>query len=185
MIRTFVFALLALSLQANAAVVTFNPGSKTVKVGETFFIGVNASEFGIRDVDGGGFDLFFDHTVLEVIKVDIDHTAWDFGPFTDEGTVLNAIGTVTGTTFAQFNSPKVDAFHILSYEFRAIGTGPSALRLVESDDQPFSSGGVPIVVTFFPPGSVNVTAVPEPSTAALLIGGLLLVGVGASRRLQQ
>jgi len=34
MIRTFVFALLALSLQANAAVVGFNPASKTVNVGD-------------------------------------------------------------------------------------------------------------------------------------------------------
>jgi PEP-CTERM motif len=177
MIRTFLFALFALSLQANAAVVSFNPPSKTVNVGDIFTIGVEGSGFA-TDLDGGGLNLSFNPAVLQVLDVIIDGTAWDFLP--SDGTIANAAGTVTETTFNQFAHPKVGAFSILEYQFQALAKGASMLQLTEFDGNPFASLGLPVTVTFTD-GSVNV--VPEPSTVSLLLAGLL-VAFAMSRRIR-
>jgi len=174
MIRTCLFALLAFSLQANAAVVGFNPTNSTVHPGDIFTVGVEGSSFS-SNLDGGGLNLSFNPAVLEVLDV-IFHPDWDF--FTDVGVKDNVAGTVTGTLFNQFVHPKVGSFAILEYRFQAKALGTSPLQLAAGAN--FGSGGELVQVSFTD-GSVNV--VPEPSTVSMLLAGLL-VALGMSRRLK-
>jgi len=177
MIRTFLCALFALSLQANAAVVGFNPTNSSVGLGDIFVVGVEGSAFA-SDLDGGGLNLSFDPTRLEVLDV-IVHPDWDFFLPGDDGVIDNVAGSVTNTRFNQFAHPKVGSFAILEYQFRAKALGSSLLQLTAGDNPFGSLGGV--VQVSFTDGSVNV--VPEPSTVSMLLAGLL-VAFGMSRRLK-
>lgn len=183
MIRTLLFALAALSLQASAAVVGFNPASTTVNVGDTFVVGVEGSGFA-AELDGGGLNLSFDPTKLSVLDVIIDSTVTGWNFFVDKGTIDNVAGTVSGTQFNQFGSPKVGSFPILQYQFQAKAETqvPTLLQLTQWADNPFASGGEVVSVSFTD-GSVNV--VPEPETYAMLLAGLgmIVFGVRARRRL--
>jgi hypothetical protein len=172
MIRTLLFALAALSLQASAAVVGFNPASTTVNVGDTFVVGVDGSGFA-TELDGGGLNLSFDPAVLSVLDVIIDSTATGWNFFVDKGSIDNVAGTVSGTQFNQFGSPKVGSFPILQYQFQAKAEGSSALQLTQFADNPFASGGELVVPMNFDSGSVHV--VPEPQTYAMLLAGLGLL----------
>jgi PEP-CTERM motif len=177
MSKTLVIALLALAVQANAAVVSIVPASKTVNVGDTFNIGVEGSAF-VDNLDGGGLNLSFNPAVLEVLDVVIDGTAWDFLPA--KGVIDNLAGTVSASTFNQFSHPKVGSFSIFEYQFKAIGAGTSPLLLSEFSGNPFASGGE-TVATSFVGGTVTAAAVPEPSTALTLAAGLIGV-LGLTRR---
>lgn len=168
MFRTLLIGLFALSVQANAAVVGFNPASETVNVGDTFMIGVEGSAFA-SDLDGGGLNLSFNPAVLQVLDVIIDGTAWDFLP--SKGIINNAAGTVSETTFNQFSHPKVGSFPILQYQFAAIASGASQLQLTQWGDNPFASGGELVPVNFV---DGLVTVVPEPSTGLLFAAGLVV-----------
>lgn len=178
MIRTILFALLALSLQANAAVVGFNPASKSVTVGDTFTMVVEGSAFA-SNLDGGGLNLSFNPALLQVLDVIIDGTAWDFVPL--DGTINNIAGSVTDSQFNQFAHPKVGTFEILQYQFKALAAGASTLAL-SAGSNPFGSGGELVPVSFTD-GTVNVSAVPEPSTVSLMLAGLI-VAFGMARRLR-
>jgi hypothetical protein len=171
MIRTLLFALFALSVQANAAVVGFNPASTTVNVGNTFVVGVQGSGFA-TDLDGGGMNLSFNPGVLQVLDVLIDSTPTGWNFFVDKGTINNLAGTVSGTQFNQFGSPKVGSFPILEYRFAAIAEGSSLLQLTQFAGNPFASGGEIVPVSFT---SATVNAVPEPETYAMLMAGLGLL----------
>lgn len=173
-----VLALLAVGVQAHAAVVGFSPASKTVNLGDTFSIDVEASAFA-SNLDGGGLNLAFNPAVVHVQGITIDGTAWDFLP--TPGTIDNVAGTVNGTTFNQFAHPKVGAFPVLSYQFLAVGTGVSTLTHSEFSGNPFASGGSVVAVTFTD-GQISV--VPEPATT-LLWGVGLMATLGLARLRQR
>jgi hypothetical protein len=162
------FALLAFSLQANAAVVVFNPASTAVDAGQIFEVGVEGSGFD-TELDGGGLNLSFDPDVLQVLDV-VFAPGWNF--YVDEGDIDNTRGTITGTQFNQFGSNKVGSFPILTYKFQAIALGTSLLQLTEFSGNPFASGGDLVPVTFL---TGSVQAVPEPGTYAMLLAGLGLL----------
>jgi hypothetical protein len=169
MIRIFLSALLALSLQANAAVVLFNPSSTTVDVGQIFEVGVEGSDFD-TELDGGGLNLSFDPNVLQVLDV-VFAPGWNF--FVYAGDIDNTRGTITGTEFNQFGSAKVGSFPILSYKFQAIALGTSLLQLTEYSGNPFASDGGLVPISF--PVFGSISAVPEPGTYAMLLAGLGLL----------
>jgi len=154
---------------AQAAVVSFNPPDKVVNVGDVFQVAISGSSFA-SNLDGGGLNLSFNRSVLEVQDVIIDPASWDF--FVDKGTIDNLAGTVEGIQFNQFGHPKVGSFNIAQVQFRAKDVGTSLLQLSEWDGNPFASGGEPVSVTF-ESGSLQV--VPEPGSAWLLLAGLALL----------
>jgi hypothetical protein len=168
-------ALLAIGLQAQAADVGFVPASKVATMNEVFTLTVHGSSFA-DNLDGGGLNLSFDPSVIHVVNVFIDGTAWDFLP--DKGVTDNVAGTVTGSSFNQFSHPKIGAFDLLQYQFQAVGKGSSALHLTEFASNPFASGGSAVAVSFT---DGNVTVVPEPSTLVLMTAGLI-TAVGLVRR---
>lgn len=168
MIKILLFALLALVLEANAAIVSFVPVTKTVNEGASFAVTIGGTGFD-TELLGGGVDLKFDPDVLEVIDVVIPET-WDLIRL--PGVVDNLAGTVTGTQFAQDEHPQIDTFPILEYWFIAKASGSSGLELKEYQGNPFTSVSGSVEVTF-DPGKVDV--VPEPQVAWLLMGGLALL----------
>jgi hypothetical protein len=176
MIRTLWFAFLALSLQANAAVVGFEPSTITVKEGETFELAVRGSGFD-TSLDGGGFDLAVEFaSVVQVLDIVLDEETWD-PALSSPGDISDAGDAVTGTNFAQFGGPVGD-FPILVYRFVADGVGTSRLILTANSD--FVSGLDTVPVDFPVIGTVHV--IPEPAAAWMLIAGLALIALLRIRR---
>ena len=171
-----VFLLSLVLAPVHAAVVSFNPPNSTVGFGATFIVDVNGAGFA-TELDGGGLNLSFDPTILQLKSVKLDTTEWNFS--SDPGTISNLLGTVTGTQFNQFGKAKIGSFAILGYEFQAIGPGTSALTLTEFGLNPFASGG-DVVPTIFSPGSVTV--MPEPAAGWMLLAGIGVVAFGIARR---
>jgi hypothetical protein len=178
MIRTLLFALFALSLQAHAAVVSFNPSSITVTEGTTFEIAVEGTGFDMA-LDGGGLNLEIeDPAVLQILDVVIDGDTWDL-EISDVGDIDDAAGTVDGTSFAHA-PPVTGDFPILVYQFVASRVGTTSLMLTEFDGSPFTSGLDEVALSFPVIGTVHV--IPEPAAAWMLAAGLGLLALLRIRR---
>jgi hypothetical protein len=175
MIRTLLFAFLALSLHANAAVVGFEPSTITVKEGQTFELAVRGSGFD-SGLDGGGFDLSIQSpSIVQAFDVVLDEDTWD-PDFSSSGEISDAGDAVTGTTFGRVPGPVGD-FPILVYRLVADRVGTSNLTLTANSD--FVSG-LDILTVEFHVGTVHV--IPEPAAAWMLIAGLGLLVLLRIRR---
>jgi hypothetical protein len=158
------------------------PNTLDVHVGDSFSMDVMASNFA-NPMTGGGFGLSFNAAVLQLDSVSIPAN-WDFRR--DGGLIDNASGTLAGAYFSTFVSPKAGSFQVGTLNFKAIGIGSASINLMANVDQPFTedvTADTPVVA--FKSGLVNVAAVPEPSSVALALAGVGLVGWSARRRQQR
>lgn len=167
-----VFALVSLlTAPVHAATVAFAT-SPTVNLGATFTLDLIGTGFA-GGTDGGGVNVAFDASVLNVLSVSLD-PIWDV--WADTGTIDNSGGSITGIDFSTFSSMPSD-FTIGSIQFQAIGAGASGLSLTESFGiGGFALSGEPQTVSFLD-GSISVTAVPLPAALWLMLSGLTALGI--------
>lgn len=166
------------AVQAQSLVLS--PSTKTVALGDTFSLQVQGKGFP-TEVVGGGFNLSFTAGLLELTPIAID-AGWDFAP--RGGLIDNASGTLTGAAFNSIGVPKAGDYAVATLNFKAIGTGVATVSLMPSITLPFTDVDVNPVEPSFGTATINIPAVPEPSSLALLLagaGGLAWMG----RRKQQ
>ena len=137
----FVFSTLV-SAEAN---VSFSKESVRTKAGNTFTLDVLMS--GFSTTEGGGLDLSFDSSLLQVNSVTVDGGVWTF--VNKDGDIDNAAGTVTGILFSSYQGVTGNA-RIATVEFKAINKGRTRIKFKESASNPFASNGQNIDVTFTP-----------------------------------
>ena len=174
-IKILFIAMVLFSGYLNAATITWNPTDSIVNQGDTFSLDVVGLGF-VSNVDGGGVNLSFDPTKLNVLSVTIDELVWDFGPAgISTGTIDNGAGTVSGIMVNALSDVTGD-FTVATIQFLEISGGSflnSSIGITEYALNPWASGGSEIN-----PGYVNgtvtaVSAVPVPAAVWLFGSGLL------------
>jgi len=167
-------AALVLSCGVNAATVGFNNSNSTFNLGDTFSLTVQGSDFGL--IVGGGLDLSFDASILQVNTVTINQSVFEFyiGDGTEEGVLDNSFGELLNTSFNTFFGATGN-FDIMNISFIAVGAGQSDLVLSESALWVFADelGGYYGNQVVFDPAVVNVSAVPVPAAIWMFGSGLL------------
>lgn len=136
--KSFLFAIFFISWNADAATVSLSPTSLTVGNGDTFFLELVGSGFNDGDLDGGGVNISFDSTIINITSVTVDTGTWEF--FSDNGSIDNVTGSVNGISFNSFQSRTGDLL-FATLEFAAVGFGASTLGLSEYAANPFATGG--------------------------------------------
>lgn len=128
-------------------------------------IGLNFSE----TIEGGGINLSFDPSVLQIVDVNVDADTWEFA--TTPGIIDNTLGQLVDLTFSSFIGRSGD-FPIAQITFSVSGIGVSPLNLAESILNPFYSNGEPLnpPVSF---SSAEITAIPSPSVLWLWMSGVV------------
>ena len=175
--KSYILFVLLWSGFANASTITFEPQSNTAALGDIFTLDIVGIGF-IENVDGGGINLAFDGSVLNVLSVTIDETVWDFGNTgISTGVLDNTSGTIDGLMVNAFSDVTGD-FTVTSIEFQAIGFGSTLLTLSEFTLNPWASGGS-VINPGYIDGSVTVVPVP---VAAWLFGSGLISLIGLARR---
>ena len=148
--------------------VGFNPVTSTVLPGDLFSVRIVGTGFA-SVLDGGGVELSFDQSVLNVTSVSIA-PIWDPAFSVPAFSIRNDLGRVLSINFGSFANISGN-FDIATIGFQAMNLGTSPLHLTEFSANPFASGGNPLTVLFHD-GSVLV--VPEVSTAWIVVVGLVM-----------
>ncbi|MEJ6003878.1 PEP-CTERM sorting domain-containing protein [Paucibacter soli] len=179
-------------LASAQAQVTLSAASQTVDVGDTFSLLVDGLGFNttpanlpINNFQGGQNVAFsFDASILELLSVSID-PIWSFRAL--PGTIDNAAGKLTGVTFlvtpALVPAGPDYSFHFATLQFRALGAGTGHVAVTggtfvgKVNNQAARS-----IAPTLGSAEVNVVSVPEPSTYALMLAGIVAVGSVARRR---
>ncbi|VAW59291.1 hypothetical protein MNBD_GAMMA08-307 [hydrothermal vent metagenome] len=168
-----VIVTLFLSTGGHAATVSLSPASLVVGINETFTLELTGSDFNSGTLDGGGVNINFDPTVINVTNVVINTDVWEF--YSTAGVIDNLAGTVNDISFNSFVT-RTGNLNFATIEFTAVGSGVSALSLTENFFNPFATNGTPYLdLTFDQSISVSVQSVPVPAAVWLFISGLALV----------
>jgi hypothetical protein len=167
------------SAAAQAQTVSVSPAATTVTVGTSFNLDLLATGFPNK-IFGGAYNLSYDASILQLDDI-VFPPSWEFA--VDKGTPGPA-GTVSDIYFNTFAAPRSGDFLTSTLQFTAIGAGTSAITLTPSPSFPFGDEFLNEVSVTFVPGSVTVTAVPEPSSLMLMLAGIGVAAVVASRRRQ-
>ena len=171
----FVISML-LSGHLSAATITWSPLTTYPSVDDIFSVDVVGTGF-VSNVDGGGVNISFDQTVVNVLSVTINEVVWDFGGAgISTGLIDNINGTLNGIMVNTFANVTGD-FVVASIQMQAIGTGTSSLLLTENALNPWASGGSAINPTYV--GGAIVVPVPA---AVWLFGSGLLGLFGVAKR---
>lgn len=175
-----IFGLSLLCGQASAATIGWGTAPATIQVSDIFSLNIAGSGF-TSNVDGGGVNISYDSSILNVLSVSIDEVVWDFGVTgISEGTIDNVAGTVNGimvNTFADVSG----SFDVATIQFQAIGSGTSVLALTEFALNPWASGGA-MINPIMEDSSLTVSAIPIPPALWLFGSGLLgLVGMARKK----
>lgn len=172
--------LLLFGTTVHAATIKLESGLGPSHLGDT--ITVNVLGEGFNDgITGGGFDLDFNPSVLQLGLVAINTTLFDFA--STSGTTDNTNGKLTGVGFTRlFGDPSVN-FLIATLEFLATGVGDSILDLELGQFNIVDGLGTTInITTIYLDSGRSVTAVPLPGAVWLMMGGLGLLGVSGRVR---
>jgi hypothetical protein len=172
-IFTYFFALIACFTQTiDAAIIQAELGensSSIMPVGEAFSVEISGLEF--PESQGGGFNLSYDPSVLNVTDVAIDDlNTWTF--VNDSGSIDNVNGELNDVLVSDFPGVSGD-FNVATISFLTVGAGTSALALTESLINPWASDGVAIHPTQVSDALVQVQVVPVPAAFWLLASGLI------------
>ena len=170
--------------QVSAASIGWGSSPGTININDTFSVDIIGSGF-TSNVDGGGVNLSYDSSVLNILSVSIDESVWDFGGTgISTGTIDNGAGSVDGIMMNTFGNVVTGNFVVATVQFQAMGPGTSGLGLSEFLLNPWASGGSLLNPDFLD-GSLTVSdpsaVVPVPA-AAWLFGSGLLGLVGMARR---
>ncbi|MCK5262527.1 MAG: hypothetical protein KAJ92_02525 [Gammaproteobacteria bacterium] len=179
-IKILFIATLLFSSYLNAATITWDTVNSSSFGGDIFNLNVVGTGFA-SNVDGGGVDLSFDSSVVNVLSVTIDELVWDFGGAgINTGTIDNVAGTVNGIMVNALSAVTGD-FTVATIQFQTIaGFGStSGLTLTEYALNPWASGGSAINPTFV---GGNVSVVPVPAAVWLFGSGLIGLIVTARRK---
>lgn len=164
---------------AQAQTMSVSSDITNVKIGDSFTLDLLATGFPDKIV-GGGYNFSFDASILQLDDITFP-ASWEF--LTSKGT--QAGGTVTDVFFNTFAAPIAGDFLTSTLKFTAIGAGTSAITLSESVPFPFGNVLEEAVTVTYVGGVVNVAAVPEPGSVALMLAGMGAVGFMTSRRRRQ
>ena len=172
--------------QLNAASIGFNNSTSSVNQGDSFSLTVQGN--GFDNIVGGGLNLAFNSSVLQINSVTINQSVFEFyiGDGTEEGSLDNNFGQLLNTSFNSFAGAS-GAFDIMDINFTAIGTGSSDLILSESLLWVFADdlGNYYGNQITFDPATVNVvSAVPVPAAFWLFGSGLIGLASVAKRRIK-
>ena len=179
-IKLLFIATLLFSSYLNAATITWDTVNNTAWENEIFTMDIVGLGFA-SNVDGGGVDLTFDSSVLNVLSVNIDEIVWDFGGAgINSGTIDNVAGTVDGIMVNTFQNVTGD-FVVATVQFQVVGGFGlnSNLGLTEYALNPWASGGSAINPTFV---GGNVSVVPVPAAVWLFGSGLIALTSLARRK---
>jgi hypothetical protein len=177
------WALACLAAPAAATTLSISAAPASVKVGDTFVLDVVVTD--ANDLYGFQFDIFFAAPVLQAREVveggflaGGGGAATSFFPgFIDDtaGTVSFAANTLLGPGLGASGGGVLAR---LSLQAIAPGQGSLLLGNVVLLDSTLSELAAPMLFG----GSVNVTAVPEPASAALFGCGLAMLATAGRRR---
>jgi hypothetical protein len=164
-------ALFAGANAAGAAQVSLLPAVQTVNVGDVFVLTIEGSGF-VDNLDGGGLDVGFDPTVLQINAPATIDAAWEFG---SDGGSTGGPGVWKDIVFNTFSHAINGTFPIATVSFTALqpsaGT-PVVLSLNGGPaENPFGSGGTLVPVSFAG-ATIEVKAVPLPVSLWLVTGAL-------------
>lgn len=171
---------------AEAVVLKFQPAAATVNVGNQVTIDMLADIGDNEPVIGFDLNLGFDPSIASLVSV-VFGSAWDPISFWGSDTWLLGIAPYDDT-LGQLSVTGNDVV-LASLTFGGVAPGTTELTalldeftngffLLPTDEDPFPVIGAEVI-----PGSLQVQqAVPEPATLALLLPGLLGVGMLARRR---
>lgn len=174
-------ALLLSSIQAQSASIAFQPTPGSSNLGEIFTLEVMALDF--PTTVGGGANLYFDASVVNVLAVNIDTDMWNFGSTgVYEGTIDNTAGSVTGILMNTFPGVPAGDFVAFTIDFQAMGVGTSTLVLTDHALNPWADDFGNAINPDYIPGEISVSAVPLPAALWLLLSGLGGLGLVRKRR---
>jgi len=162
---------------AQAITIQFDQPGKSVGIGDPFSLTVLGFDF--PSTIGGGIDLSFDPSVVNIAAVTMNTALFEFS---DPGTVDNTAGTLTDAYFNSLAAPSGD-LEFMTIDFIATGAGTTQLVLAEgalavfSDDNANQFGDQIDFVS----STVTVTAVPLPAAAWLMMSGIGVLGALARR----
>lgn len=165
-----------------AGTITWDSVNNPVSENDIFSLDIIGTGFA-EIVDGGGVDLTFDASVVNVLSVSFDTGVWNF--VNNTGTINNTLGTVDGIAVSALPSTVTGDFIFATIQFQAVGLSGtnSSLGLTEFAGNPWASGGSNITPLDFVNG--NVSIVPVPAAVWLFGSGLLgLIGLARRERFQ-
>ncbi len=169
--------------------ITLSPELQGVSIGNVVTIDISM-DFSSDPTIGGGFDVFYDSSLLSFGSFVFDSSLGDDPAFRSIGTD-DGFGEIDGIGFGEFMGLSGPAT-IGTLTFTALDVGLAGISLAETDNG--FVGGFYSATTYgsqtvtFGGATVNIEAasVPEPSTALLLgINLIVTIGVGASKTYKQ
>jgi len=159
----------------SSLVSVIGPGTAPV-VGQSFQVQLVGT--GFDPIVGGGLNLSFSAGLFELTSVQVDG-AWSF--WSDPGTADNSLGTLKDMYFNVWGV-KEGAFAIASLDFIAKATGTGSIALSDSLMFPFATPEASVLPVSYLGTNVQVSAVPEASSLALMLLGLTATGLALRRR---
>lgn len=181
LILTMLLSFLFVATVSEAATVGFQPITSTIAPGSSFSLNIVGQGFSTTDasamLSGGTIDFSYNNSVIQVASVVVD-PYWDFLPAS--GSNISP-GYWSGIGFDVFaNNPIGGDFTIATVTFTSLGLGISPLDILSTSQ--FFSATTRLTPTL-DSASVQVTPVPLPAAAWLLLGGLAgIVRVGHRRK---